>query len=84
MCLVVEYTTPYFTPFSLFKPGELWLLRCGAIKGDMMYALPCSESHSSSQTITKMAPTPGPSLFPASFSRPVAQHVRIINDSSLL
>lgn len=44
MCLVVEYTTPYFTSlfFSLFKPAELWPVRCGAIKGDMMYALPCS------------------------------------------
>lgn len=54
----------YFTLPSLFLNTELWLQKCVPIKGDMMYFLPCSETHSSPWTKKKTALTLSPPLLP--------------------
>lgn len=54
----------YFTLPSLFLNTELWPQKCVPIKGDMMYFLPCSETHSSPWTKKKTALTLSPPLLP--------------------
>lgn len=63
----------YFTLHCLFLNTELRLQKCVPIKGDMMYFLPCSETHSSPWSKKKIALTLSPPFLPLPFA-PSALH----------
>lgn len=60
-----------FHPPHLFINTELRLQKCVPIKGDMMYFLPCSKTHSSPWTKKKTALNLSPLLLPLPFFLPI-------------